>query len=78
MTHREFRARIRALRSTPHHERSDDNIEAQAQEPLMESADEGPIDLTAGQLSVLYFYSQNTTHCCFKVFFQRSDATKLS
>ena len=65
MTHREFRARIRALRSTPHHERSDDNIEAQAQEPLMESADEGHIDPTTGQLTVLYFYSQNTNSLLF-------------
>ena len=69
MTHREFRARIRALRSTPHHERSDDNIEAQAQEPLMESADEGHIDPTTGQQTVLYFYSQNTNLFFFQSLF---------
>ena len=65
MTHREFRARIRALRSFPHRERSDDNIEAQALEPLMESADEGHIDPTTGQQTVLYFNSQNTNLLLF-------------
>lgn len=44
MTHGEFRARLRAVRTAPKHSTSDENIEAQAQEPLMDAADNSHIN----------------------------------